>query len=620
MALPFTAESRGDKIPDGTIRKTWDMYEHGGFGGTNLGAKNKVNTAGVQNTAGFIDGAMDSPFPSGTFFKKDGFPYSGWGFCDCNGINPKCDTSCPVRGRLSSYKLPIGAWARTYRDLNTCNERPGEYAMWGAGKFGAKPEQLPDDISTHCSGGANLGYNQTLPNTPEGNSCVYGGNMSTGDDERCFISGIQYPVFCQLGDYIETQSECRNQCQDVTSTDSVIDRNYCNYAYDRLCSKQVGDPLKNDDDGNPILSDKNYITESTCQGYCGGPGTSPVDMSSTCRQSKIDYCSKPGQDWGISTDRLDYCKDFWGSPGNFNSNQINTACGAELIDPTGNQNIFTINGCSNICAGGGGDIDTTYCDGKRLEYCQGTKADGSPALFSPECFSFCVGDPDRCEASLRNVCKTKIKEVVPNIDTVGYEPSEEDLEKIKTLLKTTVDSQGRPLERYCGCLLPEAVYTAYIDSVAEQFENAGYSMEQLQSGQLSGAPECIFPNCRDGLKTASQAANTTNGTCGTCVQNILLDLTDAEVGRCVIASNSARCQTTDGTVEPIQGQANDTTKQLCAEVEATEEKKTTVTILVSVLVLAVAAFIAFIAWRHYKGVGVKPILTSTRATFDNYVW
>jgi len=569
--LNFSTLSQ-EPVPDGTIRKTFDAYESPRIKTNNTDAQVATESIPTGNIAA---GGQNS-------LKLDSQPIQNLEVNDIAGglvFNP-------YHPLIKSARTPIGSWVQLFTN-DSCT---------GVGKtIHSNTQNVSEDVATYCARGSGLGnesyplsqidrqvgqdnsgnnytsgqsgtstYDQNEIGGPKRHKCFVGDFDTTdvnGGDYGCLKGGVHYPTFCQLGDYVETQANCKSQCLGVKDTDTT--RTYCHNALRRLCQKDTGDPIKTDSQGQLVGSQEDYLTRTTCQVFCGGPD----EVGSTfCQNRKKDYCSSPGNIW--NSNRLLYCQNYWGDDVIQKRNDIELACGGELSDPEGTQHIFTDNGCAKLCGGGLNDIDPGYCKQKRIDYCGTTRRDQDgnvvPTLFSPECFNFCGGNPESCEDSLRNICKQRVLEIVPElVDNPNYKLTTEDLNNIFQYLENTKDSQGKPLSNYCGCFLPEQVYQSYIDTMAQQFEDAGYSMAQLQSGQLSGEPECIYPPCRDGLQTSAQAASRAAGNCGTCVQQMLISLKDSNVGNCIIASNEASCGG-DGSIQPIEGSAAlEETKKAC---------------------------------------------------------
>jgi hypothetical protein len=60
---------------------------------------------------------------------------------------------------------------------------------------------------------------------------------------RSLESGVHYPSFCQLGDFIFEDEKCKEICIPSKDASDPGDDNFCNYAYDRICAKQKYTPL-----------------------------------------------------------------------------------------------------------------------------------------------------------------------------------------------------------------------------------------------------------------------------------------------------------------------------------------------------------------------------------------
>lgn len=238
------------KVPDNTIRKTWDAYADNG---TNLSEKYNINLIGDMDKDKHTTKKCHKESARGLiskFRRRRGRKRRG------KNIKEVCENV----GTFSVGKVPIGAWAEIYS--GNCYSGDPLFTLKYTNETNG---QLTDDLATKCSGGSQLGYDKYLDK-----DCILlnDPNIDFKGKDNCFVSGVQTDVFCQLGDYIATNQTCVDACANTKSTN---DPNYCTFAMDRLCSKKVGDPLKNDAFGKLLNSEKNWIRTDLCSNYCGGP-------------------------------------------------------------------------------------------------------------------------------------------------------------------------------------------------------------------------------------------------------------------------------------------------------------------------------------------------------------
>lgn len=491
-------------VPDNTIRKTWDAYGGDNFTGINIG----------------------ETFPNIT--NLDGLPYKDVHTekkCGGGPIQRKRCSKPYWVGNYNSGKVPIGGWAEVW-DGSCGSGFLLNDLTYGVGKFSSLPKTLPDDMATNCAGGSGLGFNKyptknhltryidTSATTTD--ECYFGqGHAYEKNKENCFRAGVHYPTLCQLGDYVDQVPQCKAQCISARSTDSGGARNYCHSAYERLCGKMIGDPLKKNAFNDVINSTKNYITEPECQKYCGYANE---DSNNICKEKKRNYCLKP-ESW---PDAADYCYDFWQKfP---NTLELNQACGDTLIDSGSPNNIKSGKGCGYLCRGGVNgtlDVHRGYCQTKRLEYC--TKDNNIEEGY---CYEFCKDNPDLCELYLQNeYCVDK-----------------------KDKLDLPVGNSGRKYSDYCGCMMDTQFYEDYVHDVFKEFKEGGYEIQGISN--IRTEPECIYPKCKSGaILTSAQAQNKNN--CGaSCIQVMLNKFNASSLTGDFLANQSAQCaQITKSQVE-----------------------------------------------------------------------
>lgn len=505
MSLNFNAKAR-EAVPEDTIKAFWNIYRDSNWG-REFGTLKNGN-----RYLGDIDG-----------ISKFNSEYK-WKPRDCNRFGRHCED----KSIYSSGKVPIGTWATVY-NKNCTEGKIMDDIYWGGGNYSGTefPQRLPEDVATNCAGGSEFTHDfvdrennyPTLTKSRPFNQfdggktdkCFIGNKHTNRQDlEDCIISGVHYPSFCQLGDYIETQKECRDQCKGTRSLDGTS--TYCHFAKDRLCGKQIGDPLKKNALNVVIDSDKNWIREGICTDYCGGPGEV---SSGLCKSHKRNYCTNK-DNW---PDAEDYCYNYWKS--NFNTSEMNNTCKTKLETASSPENITTGIGCGKLCRGRGLDINEPYCDSRRLGYCTANENN----METNYCFNFCKDNPDLCEPYLNTYCKDKGD---------------------KLDLPAGID--GKKYSDYCGCFMGTDFYDKYKDEIFKQFEQGGYKIQGVAN--IRSEPECIFPQCKSGsILTSDQRKNIPN--CGTsCVQIMLNNFENANVTGNYLADQSAECTNITKEVMP----------------------------------------------------------------------
>jgi len=558
MVLSFTTRSNAP-VPDGTIRKTWDKYKDSNF---------RTNLSRIYHRA---------------------------------NLNGQCLKSTQAN-TFSSGKVPIGAWVRVH-DGGCENKNVSDNFIYGVGVHSGSsfPQRLTDDVASNCAGGSALSY-EDYPSTV--NKRAYNNNGATTD--KCFIGtsssrrndvdnytqgGVHYPVFCQLGDYVETNQECKNQCNNVVAKDpnSVISEpdNYCNFAKDRLCGKQKGDPLKKNEFDTSIPSEKNWITEKVCRDYCGGPGE---NKSAVCQRNKREFCNNPNN-W---PDASNYCFEFWKK--NQNNVDMEGVCGDELVDPSSVQNITKNLGCGFLCRGSGLDVNDNFCTKKRFDFCtkKSSETGDYNNMETEYCFQFCKDHPDLCENSLNDYCKDK-----------------------KELLDTQIPGprSGRKYSDYCGCMMDTQFYEDYVNNIFSQFKEGGFEVQG--AANIKTEPECIFPKCKSGsILTSAQKENISQ--CGAnCLQIMLNNITDTEISGDFMTNQSAKCTnikktvtTPPATTEPVPANEDDfqpgADGQVIDDAETKETDKTQkdneIAMIIGIvfLIIFVAVSIGFGIWINKK--------------------
>lgn len=495
MVVPFNVQSK-EEVPSKTIRQSWDAYRDKNYGGTPMGMSYGPKPFGIT--------ALD-----GKPYSGDTYKYTGQK-CTRRNLRGQCK-NWVYPGQLSSARVPIGGWAEVYD--GACNTGfKKDNLVYNQG------QKLSDQLATNCAGGSSLTWGK-YPTYDGDKSCsIDKPSVYRENEENCIQGGIHYPTFCQLGDYVVTQGKCREQCANVKST---AGNSYCNWSYDRLCGKKRNDPLKKNALNTLLVSDKDYIREQDCQKYCGPPSAKSDEMSPLCKRHKIEYCLHPDS-W---PDAGEYCKTFWKN--NPNILEMNQACKEKLLNPASPENITTNLGCGMLCQGNELDIDPTYCRSMRQQYC--TASDEN--MESKYCFNFCKDNPDLCENYLHQYCKDKgekLDEALPN-------------------------ESGKRYSDYCGCMMGTQFYDDYKKGIFQQFKEGGYNIEGISN--IRSEPECIYPQCKSGsILTSDQLRNIKN--CGTsCVQVMMNNFEDAQVGGDFFLDQSAKCVNIQKIPEPTTSSA-----------------------------------------------------------------
>lgn len=343
------------------------------------------------------------------------------------------------KGGFDSASVPLGAWAEI--NNSPCSGSTKTSIIDSGTK-------LPDDIAMKCA--------TKYTDDPECFITTTKANHTTLKD--CFKSGIHYPTFCQLGDFVESVPQCKTQCASAKPGDN----NYCSWSKERFCTMSPGDMITPERE-----SIKFNIIEPTCQEFCGGP-TDP-----NCQAAKDAYCSSNNPD-------LEYCKAFWQSRGI--TSKAEELCRTKLLageieDPESS--------CGKLCEPNS-EVNTEFCTGIREEYC-------SNNVFTPYCHQWCKDNLDKCSATLTLQCANKedmIGETVPNTDMTFGD--------------------------WCGCFMPDTTYSKYITDTIKEVEEKGFQWGRTPT---EIKPQCHYPFCANNpkvLKTKTQAATE----CNDCIDNV----------------------------------------------------------------------------------------------------
>lgn len=467
-----------ESTPSNTIRKTWDAYKDKNWSGSKISTNyTKLNGSGYTNQHTTED---------------------------CSVF------ACHEDGSVSSIKVPIGGWAQTY-DGECGSGKLIDSVVYGTSS--RLPKQLNEDTATNCAGGSSYGsgsyptrdstYFKSSDSIQKTRSCYHGIYASKDhDEENCLIGGVQWPVFCQMGDYAGTVPQCKTQCGNKTSTSGD---DYCNWSLDRLCGKTEGDYVKKNQYNTKVKSDRNWIVDPVCKSYCG---SSSKNGSPVCQTHKKNYCKRKDS-W---PDAAEYCYDYWKE--NKDASNMSNACKNKLTTASSPENITQNDGCGYLCRGGALDVDKDWCNGRRQEYCTANHNN----MGTQYCLNFCKDNPDLCESYLQeNFCKNKGDKM--DNDVPG--------------------DTGKKYSDWCGCMMGTQFYQDYRDSVFKQFQDAGYNVEGIS--HVRTEPECMFPKCKGGSVLTSDQRDNIKDCGSSCVQIMLNTFDNTNIGGNYFPQQSANC-------------------------------------------------------------------------------
>lgn len=461
-ALDPLAKNR-ELVPEDTIRKTWNAYSNTGKDishlydfatiGTNKSISQHIDLKKVCKKTRKIGSNIRRLKGKAPVCTQWGHVYNGGGF--------------------TKGTVPLGTWAEIYNGL--CLGEPSSTIIYDGG-------QIANDVATKCAS-----------MTTEDPSCFinYTGPTHTNLND-CFVSGIQYPAFCQLGDYVLTNEQCAKQCS--TAQPNSEQPGYCEWALDRVCTKKKGQPLTSVKNATVDM-----VTTEGCRNYCGGPSEY---IAGPCEDAKKAYCGNI-DNWPEAND---YCFSYWKErPPNAEPEVCSDSLvqGGEITTP--NQ------GCGKLCQGVGSDINHEWCNVKRMAYCSLT---GN--LFTKYCYDFCKSNPELCGALLMERCQDK-----------------------ETLLGSTVPGTELTYSNFCGCLMPPDTYTRYADTIRSSIKDRGMVVRQANKFEVqpSNAPECIFPECGDNsIMTPTQKSlrGECNANCLNQIMKSYSHLTDSDLLGCTM--------------------------------------------------------------------------------------
>jgi hypothetical protein len=556
------------KVPGDSIKKGYDTYR-------GIGYQKLIKADDIVGGGDGPGVSCGHPFkPARDVFQTDNATYRGdhryldcgWGGACMNcDMYPYGDMKPDTASVINSVKVPIGQKLTIANGVDDNNSKPDKIGCstnpnditkigWNFGDYANNnnwPVKVPEAVATGCSGGSTsiqdifprttdfkikkdyrsnftnewlyhpANSNKSLDKADIDNGCWLGPDIiakSQGKDV-CLTGEVDWPTFCQLGDFISTKAECQQQCGNVKEGHEG-DKTYCDYGYERLCTKRKGDPLKrHPETGVMIYSDKDWYQSPECNSYCGSP------ESSKCKSIKDSICSRSSKEWLTDDNLPGFCKSFWRN--NKNSDAMEKVCKDELKNSEGEQNIFSHKGCGKLCDGDNQDIDNDWCKNIRLEYC--TKNDKN--MLTDECYDFCSKFPDLCDEYIggnKGMCNRL------NIT------SEDDLNK-------TVEGTKYKYSDWCGCMMPTQYYEDYTKGIFKKFNDLGYSVEE----QVDLLPECMYPKCKGGaIRTSAQQKRVDNKECKQCVQIMLQNITGNVVDSNIASKQDASCGGISKNVAP----------------------------------------------------------------------
>ena len=476
-----------DPVPGQTIRSVWDSYDQRNFAGTNVNEKYGIGTL------------LGIPFLDRHTTRKCG--------------NRLC-TKKISEGKMKSARVPIGGQAYMYDGKCDTGDLTNTF-VYGEGNYSGLGKKLNDDTATNCAGGSSLMYTKFLNrdsvykyNNSVGiqtQQCYFGApTLNDEIQENCVVAGVHWPTFCQMGDYVSTNSTCKANCSNVRSTDPNKET-YCHWAFDRLCGKTINDNIKMNNVGAPLKSDRNWISDSVCQGYCGGPNQTG---SRECEDYKQKYCNNKSN-WPFAAE---YCYDYFQT--RQNRPDMIAACQSKLTSASNPENITTGKGCGYLCRGTGLNVNEEFCRDMNQAFCTATPEN----METLHCFNYCKNNPAQCEKYLAGTyCKDKGDKL--------------DL--------PVPSNNGKLYGDYCGCMMGTPFYEDFKNKVFGQYRDAGYNIEGIAA--IKAEPECMFPYCKGGAILAQHQKENIDKCGNDCVQVILAEFKESTLGGNLIANQSEKC-------------------------------------------------------------------------------
>lgn len=432
--------------------------------------------------------------------------------------------SNPMNENISSIEAPIGTWVASYGAYRPPNYPPtlpdidgvflGKYS-WGnnlSKRHGQDVNyniaEYHPDIAKDCG---RTFFNQgntterDIGNGEKTTKCIMADVQVPWDNKIQFVEyGLHYPTFCQLGDFVLSNNDCRSQCKDEEQKLSGESSTYCDFAMNRMCSLKKGDPFDreiqtqtiNNPFGDDIevpflgdkLSDKDYIKdEPECVSYCGTSFHPSEQTSKKCKEAKRSMCARKSNNWNITdpSGMLTYCMSFWSEGDQLDIPGIERVCGEKLSDPSSVENVFGSTGCANICGASGiPEVNKLYCDDKRLEYCsKNDPISGKPLIFTKKCFDLCKEKPDECKSLLESSCIDKFNEEFLPFEEGDLDENndltEDKYNEIENWLENEED--GVKIKNYCGCFYQ----LKYIKGIMIRWKNyiivLGFLLKKMQN-------------------------------------------------------------------------------------------------------------------------------------------
>lgn len=532
-------------IPAGTIKRGFNVYEHGNW--TGLMAPDRVIARNNSSCAGDGHNCDGGNFNVKTIFRADGNPNRGKhrDVCcetykafrgdvrDCGNCELAKNDSDARRGFISGYKVPVGMYLTSQSGNASGNtgDPTGWYCAGGGGQTnvgwgyggGGGSSHVPDDVAVGCSGGWDMGQKE-WPKTLNGyqfrnsNQSTHTGKSdecwvgvappNAQDDVVCTTAGRYNKTFCQLGDYVYSDKDCKALCEDTRYGGAGHD--YCKHALDRVCAAVPGEPIKRLSDGKTLvkISDTNQpmFHQQICQDYCD------TAESNKCKDIKTKACSQNGINaWKNDPKVGEYCKAFWRN--NMDTTSMNKVCKDPMTKHESGQSAFSGKGCGFLCKKGLSNVSDAWCEDRKADYC--TRNDAQ--MLTKDCGEFCEKYPERCEKYLHGMCQKL------------------DL-KTEEQLNAKVGTTGYNWAHWCGCMQPTSFYQDRTDERLAKFDELGYNVR----GTTDISPECSYPLCIEGsIMTESQKKNKESGHCKQCVQLMLQTFENATFINSEIANQQA---------------------------------------------------------------------------------
>lgn len=539
LTKPWVSQYEDSVVPPNTIKRGYDIYKSNDL--KDLTKSNEV--LGVGNSyaerCGFKGKDASKIYTTDGKTKRAEHRQVNCGIVGCE----MCDTypyQWPYKGsesKTSGITTPIGTVTTLIaKDGHNilkygCDENNKDKITtvgWNQGEYKGKnwDPKIPDEIATGCSAGsdnrrgeyvrADGGYqipHDYKENIPKDDRCFLGTNdIKQKDSILCTKSEVDWPTFCQLGDFIESQPECNTRCVNVVEDNKTNENQYCHDAYERYCEKKTGDKLKRDPVTKDIvLSDNNKIKDSSvCLNYCGAA------QSPKCKKIKTDICTRSKEEWKTLDWLPDYCKTYWSE--NMDRVAADNVCEAELLDPLGAQNVFSRTGCGKLCDHT--DVNETYCRDKKTKFCTANDTN----MLTDNCINFCSNIKNK------GACDKYLGGEAGMCTRLGIK-SEEDLDKY-------IPGTQKQYSDLCGCMMNTDFYETYIESITKKYKELGYDI----ASAIDVSPECAYPKCKQGsAMTLEQANRIEAGLCKDCVQIMFQNLSGSFVDSEIAASQSANC-------------------------------------------------------------------------------